>query len=615
MKAPSICRIFTVATLTIFALRQLELSSAGLAQDTSAQNAGAQTAYAQAVELLQNGKSAEALTLIDAAIASGARDASLYNLKGLAASELGHDADAEESFRTVIRLTPKSPMGYTNLGVLLSKLGRYQDAAASFREAHLRDPQNFTAVLGLGASLGALHKYDEAGTYLEKAWKVRPGDFQAGYEWAHSLLEAKHPAAAKKVLDRVNAPRDSDSAVKYYSLRGVIAETLQDGVSAAEAYRQAYAIKPDSYEIYLALVRATLSAGNSPGQARLPAAPENLSASQNLALGLLFVSHDAYEEAIPRLDQAVHQDASNEIAVLNLALAYKNVGQSAAATELTRRALERRPSAALHNMLAGLEEESGQYVEAVQNYQRAVELDPTNEQYYFDLGLEYLSHFTFGPALEVYKVGTRKFPQSSRQYLGLAFSHYALREYPDAADAFTTALEIDPDSDVVLQAWHTVLSFLAPNDWRGLLPRLARLQAAHPQNAELAFCYGAALFRSELAKGPNGIFDRAQNLLEKSVKLQPGFAAAHLELGSLYAAQKKDQKAVDEYLETIRQDPKSDMVHYRLGQLYREMNKLDLAAQELASYQELYRQHQQELKRNRSAIQQFILSQPAKSSN
>ncbi|HUE53485.1 MAG TPA: hypothetical protein VMO80_14170, partial [Terriglobales bacterium] len=63
------------------------------------------------------------------------------------------------------------------------------------------------------------------------------------------------------------------------------------------------------------------------------------------------------------------------------------------------------------------------------------------------------------------------------------------------------------------------------------------------------------------------------------------------------------------------QDPKSDIPHYRLGQIYRQMNKLDLATQELARYQELSRLHQEEIKRNRSAIQQFVLSQPTKANN
>ena len=489
----------------------------------------------------------------------------------------------------------------------------------------MRESQNFTALLGLGTSLAALHQYDEAAKFLEKAWNVRRGDFQTGYEWAHALFDARQPAAAKKVLNQISVPQETDAAVKYYSLAGAVAESLQDVDTAAQSYRQAYAMSPGSYDIYLALVQASLllgtanpeavSSGNAASRDALPAPPENLSAAENLALGLLFLSHDAYQEAIPRLEQALQQEEPNEMATLNLALAYKNVGKSADAIKVTRRELDKKPSGALYNMLAELEEESGQYVEAVQNYQRAVELEPTNENYYFDLGMEYLSHFTFGPALEVYRVGTQKFPNSSRQYLGLAFSHYAVREYPDAADAFTKALEIDPDSPAVLKSWNTVLSSLSPADWEKILPRLSRLVAAHPQSADLAFCYGAALFRSEFAKGSKGALDRPQMFLEKSVKLRPNFAAARVELAGLYSATKQDQKAVDEYLEAIREDPKSDIPHYRLGQIYRQMNKLDLATQELARYQELFRLHQEEIKRNRSAIQQFVLSQPAKANN
>jgi len=159
-----------------------------------AQGADAQAAYSQALDLLQSGKSADALSVIDAAVGAGARDPSLYNLKGLAASDLGRNQEAEESFRTVIRLAPKSSMGYNNLGVLLSKLGRNREAADTFREAQLRDPKNFTALLGLGTSLAALHEYVEAANYLQRASDVRPGDFQAGYQWAsRSRAESYKP--------------------------------------------------------------------------------------------------------------------------------------------------------------------------------------------------------------------------------------------------------------------------------------------------------------------------------------------------------------------------------------------------------------------------------------
>jgi len=575
----------------------------------------AQAAFNQALELLQSGKTADALAVIDSAIKDGARDPSLYNLKGLAAGELGRDKEAEDSFRTVIKLAPKLAMGYNNLGVLLAKLGRNQEAASAFREAHEKEPQNFNALLGLGTSLAALLKYDEAASYLQKAWDVRPGDFQAGYEWAHALLGANRLSAAKRVLNQVAAPQETELAVKYYSLAGVVAEGINEFVAASEFYRQAYALNPGSCDIYLALVRATLSSDASPAKDALPAPPENLTASQNLALGLLFASRNALQPAVQRFEAALRLDPSNEDATLNLALAEKASGKSTEAVDRLRRAVASRPSAALYSALGGMEEESGQYVEAVQSYQRAVELDPSSEQYYFDLGVEYLTHFTFGPAAEVYRVGTRKFPQSSRQYVGLGFSHYAVREYREAADAFTTALEIDPESPAVFRAWNSVLDSLAPNDWEALLPRLDRLAAAHGESADLAFCHGAALFRSEFAKGQNAALDRSQALLEKAVHLRPDFPAAHLELGALYAAKKLNQKAVDEYLEVIREDPKSEVTHYRLGQLYREMNKLELATAELARYQELARVHQEELKHNRSTIKQFIIPHTAKPNN
>jgi tetratricopeptide (TPR) repeat protein len=544
---------------------------------------------------------------------AGTRDPSLYNLRGLAASDLGRNGEAEESFRTVIRLAPKSSMGYNNLGVLLSKLGRNREAADTFREAQLYDPRNFTALLGLGTSLAALHEYAEAANYLQRASNVRPGDFQAGYQLAFALREAKHPAAAQRVLSHLAEPHETELATKYYSLAGVVAEDLKEFANAAESYRRALELNPNSYEIYFALVRAEMSAGSPASVENLPAPPQSLPAAQNLALGLLFASSGAYQEAIPQLEAALRQDPSDETATLNLALAYKNVGRSPAAVDLVQRSLEARPSAGLYNTLAGLEEESGQYLEAVRNYQRAVEMDPASEQYYFDLGMEYLSHFTFGPAAEVYRIGTQKFPKSSRQFLGLAFSRYAVREYKESADAFTTALELDPDSPEVFQAWKTVLSFLGPKDWEKLLPRLNRLAAAHPQSAKLVFCYGAALFRFELAKGSQAALGEPQLLLEKSLRLQSNFPEAHLELGGLYAARKENQKAVDQYLDTIRQDPKSAVAHYKLGQVYREMNKIELASQELGRYQDLSRLHEEELKRSRSAIKQFVLSQPAKS--
>ena len=335
----------------------------------SPQTTNAQGAYEQALGLLQNGKNDEALAVVDAAIAAGASDPALYNLRGLANSALGHDEEAEKSFQAVIRLAPKSAMGYTNLGVLLSKARRHEDAVTAFREAQTLEPKNFTALLGLGTSLEALHKHAEAAIYLQRAWDVHPGDFQAGYELTLALREAKQPAEAKKFVNQIAAPQDPEFAVKYYSLAGVVAEDLKEFGSASVFYRRAYAINPSSYEIYVALVRSTLSAGTDSTKEVLPSPPEGLSSSQDLALGIFFNSAGAYEQAIPRFEDALRLDHTNDTATENLAEAYKNVGKTSAAVDLIRRSVKERPSAALYNLLAGLDEESGAYVEAVQSFQ------------------------------------------------------------------------------------------------------------------------------------------------------------------------------------------------------------------------------------------------------
>jgi tetratricopeptide (TPR) repeat protein len=127
-----------------------------------------------------------------------------------------------------------------------------------------------------------------------------------------------------------------------------------------------------------------------------------------------------------------------------------------------------------------------------------VELEHSSEQYYFDL-LEYLAHFTFAPALETFSVGTRKFPSSARQHEGKGLVHYALRQYPEAADSFLTALEITPSSPAASAAWNALHTLLSPVELENLLPRLQRLSELHLQIAEAQFWYALALLTQALA--------------------------------------------------------------------------------------------------------------------
>ncbi len=590
-----------IALLTAFTWAHSGRAKAGEAQSTAE--------YDAAFRLLESGKTQEALKAIDAALARDPRNPSLHNLCGLASARLGKFQEAEASFRKVIELRPREGRGYNNLATLLVQRGRGREAVDLFREALTHDPRNFSTLIGLAKTLAALRNFSEAKPYLERALTVRPADFEATCELARVQRELKETVAAEKTLAQVRPPRDPALAAKYYALAAVIAEDRGDSVAALRSYRRAYELTPQSFEIYASLVQAILQHRSPSATEPLPRPPAQLDAEQHFALGLLFASHDAFAEAIPHFETTLRLEPASYSAAFNLVIAYRGAGQMQAAVELGRKVLREQPTAELHNLLASLEEATGDYLSAVRDYQRAVELEPANEQYYFDLGMEYLVHFTFDPAQEVFRAGSRKFPASVRQYVGLGYAHYGTRQYLEAAEAFLTALELDPSSPSAYAAWNSLPAFLAPAESEKILPRLKHLSELYPRTAQAQYCYGVLLLRYGQANAHPEDLRLAQPLLERAIALKPDFADAHLELGNLHVAQRENEKAAVEFNEAVHFNPRSEMAHYRLGQTYRNLNQLDRAEKELAQYAELTRSRRELMARSRAAIKQFILAQ------
>src|SRR5439155_251110 len=371
---------------------------------------------------------------------------------------------------------------------------RHAEAAKLFRQALTEEPHNFTALVGLGTTLAETQEYGEAAPYLEKAWSSRAGDFQSGYELARTLQELKRPAEAQKVLTRLSPPQDRASAAKFYALSAGVAEQLGDQPAAIREYRRAYELSPQSFEIYLALVRSALRTQDQQW-AQLPPAPSGLSGEQHLALGLIFASGGAYSIAVSHFRQTLQLEPTSYLATYNLALAYKQDGNPQAAIELLERTLEKQPSAELHNLLASLEEETGRYVEAVRHYQRAVDLEPDDEQYYFDLGAEYLMHLTLVPATEVFRVASDRGdgldlaqsllekavhlnPKLAIAHLELGTLYAHRKESQKAVASFLTAIRLDPNSEMAhyrLGQTYRDLNQLALAEWElNLYQRLSR---------------------------------------------------------------------------------------------------------------------------------------------
>jgi len=565
------------------------------------------SAYKNALQLIRQNKPAEALAAIDGGLKKNPSDYSLYNLQGVALGSLGRLDEAEASFRTVIRLQPEAATGYGNLATLFEETGRNEAAVAFFRKALKREPANSIFQMRLGANLAVLGRYNEAAMYLERAWATSPGDFRTGYEYARTLRELKSTAEAEKILRLLTPPSDPALAARFYALSALVAEDRGDNAAALQSYKRAYELDPKSVRVYVRLAQVALAEGGQKEVERLPPPPSHLSAGQHFALGLLFSTHGSWPRAVAQFEGVLRQDPENHDASYNLALAYRGAGDLEKAIEFLCKRIERGPSADFVNLLASFQEEAGDDREAVKNFQKAVMMDPQNEQFCFDLGTEYITHFAFDPALEVFRVGTQRFPKSSRQYVGLGITHFALRQYTDAARAFLGALEIDPSSPSASSAWYALVTFLPPTESENYIPRLKHLAETNPSKAVAQFCYGATLLRVGIALGKEESLAESESALTAAVRVKPDLIDAHLELGALFAARKQEGKASKEFLEAVRLDPHSITGYYRLGQTYRNLGRLELARQALSRYTELNRSRDERVTRSRQAARQFII--------
>lgn len=568
--------------------------------------------YHQVVNLLKIHKVEQALAVIHEGLNKNPSDWHLYDLQGLAESSLGRNDRAEASFQKVIQLAPKHALGYADLGGLYFQLEKPDEAARMFKLALDHEQENFTALLGLGTILLESQQPQQAAELLRRAWGANPGNFRAGYEYALTLRESKRPKEARGVLSNVAAPAQPKFASKYYALSGALEEDLQNWSAAARDYSRAYDVDPGETEVYSSWVRAAVRSGDPNEIRALAPPPAGLSAQQHFSLGTLFASAGSFKQAIPEFRAALQGDPTNEAAVYNLALSCQQAGDSQEAVSVIETALQHKPSAALYNLLGSLDEESGKYVRAVHDLRRAVDLNPASEEYYFDLGTEYLSHYAFRPALETFDVADRRFPKSLREKVGLGYAHYGLHQYPEAERAFLDAIEINPSAPAAVAAWNTLTSFLTPDGYQAISGRLRQLAGEHPTSAEALYYCGVSIFQSGEGMGKPADLAIAEEYLKRALNLKPDYALVHLELGEIYTSRSDFENAISEFLEAVRIDPKSPMGHYQLGQAYRKAGKLKLARQELARYSSLSQEEHSQMAHHQGEIKKFLVVETPK---
>lgn len=398
-------------------------------------------------------------------------------------------------------------------------------------------------------------------------------------------------------------------------LMGLVYASMSQDAKAIVHLKAAVRLKPASAAARTNLAASLSRLGNVQAageqlQKAFQLGPHDYTTNHNL--GEFYIKSGKIQEALPLLKQAQAIDPSSYDNGYDLAMADLVTGRLNEARQLVQSLIQKKNTGELHNLLAQIEEKDGKFVVAVNEFEIAARMDPSEDNL-FDWGSELLLHRTYEPAIEVFRAASKHYPKSPRLMIGLGMALYARGFYEDAVNALLAAADLNP-SDPRCYLFLSKAYDSSPNQADEVIQRFRRYATIEPNNALAQYYYAMSLWKGKQVAGSGLNFQEVETLLKKSIALDDSIPEAHMQLGNFYADQRQFEKSIPEYVRALELNPNLPDAHYRLGTDYVHIGQKDRAQAEFAIYQKLRAQHMAEIDKERAEVQQFIYSSKGESS-
>ncbi len=305
----------------------------------------------------------------------------------------------------------------------------------------------------------------------------------------------------------------------------------------------------------------------------------------NYALGEFYLQSGQLLKAIPLLEAAARIDPAHFNNQHDLVLAYLNAGNLVQARTNIQALLVSHNKAEAHNLMGLIEEASGNKQAAAEAYQRAAQLDAT-EQNIFDYGNSILKLNVPEEALKIFKFGVTKYPKSAQLLVGEAISKYALGQFKEAIETLCQAVDLNPQDErayIFLGEMYGVSVELSDE----INQRFERLVQLQPRNALAHYYYAMNLWKGKSNDNVSLNLSKIETLLKTATGLDPNLADAFHNLGLLYFEEQKIDAAIIQLQRAARLKPKVSIIRFKLAQAYQRQGKTALAAQEFAATKKL----------------------------
>jgi tetratricopeptide (TPR) repeat protein len=277
------------------------------------------------------------------------------------------------------------------------------------------------------------------------------------------------------------------------------------------------------------------------------AAPGTTDALIYRAKSLIHLQNFGAAENALRRYIALHSDSNEALYLLGFVLHRKNKPKES--LEIYTKAAALKTPTAEDLKIVGLDYVLLEdYADAIKWLEKAVELDPKNQDAWY--------------------------------YLGRAY--YSRSSLPESKRAFLTVLELDPHNARAENNLGLILESEAkPNEALEAYRRAIEWQDATPRQSDQPYLnLGSLLLELDRA-------GEAITPLEKAAELGANSASCHLKLGTAYARTNRLADAQLELEKAEQLEPDNAAIHYQLARIYKQMHQMDKAKIEFQRTEEL----------------------------
>lgn len=315
---------------------------------------------------------------------TGTNPAVVFN-QGMQALHDGQLTLAEDDFRRVIALDPKSGAAHINLAVVYMREKRWDDALTELHKAELLSPKELGIQLNIGLAYYRKNDFVSAIGPFSAILQQTPDSLQARYLLGLCyFFTSKYREAAETLVPIWSSELNN---LNYLYVLSIAASKSGDGKLQKQAFDQMLAIGQDKPEFHLYVGKAWLAEDNT--AKALEEFKAAAAAQPNLPLVHYFLGRtylelhdDGQAEIELQKDVAVEPDFSYNYE--DLGILYEQLNQPVKAEQNFRHAVELDPT--LVNSFLGLAKlyrQTSRYQEALNMLNRAVALAPQSASVHY----------------------------------------------------------------------------------------------------------------------------------------------------------------------------------------------------------------------------------------